>query len=202
MWRPASEGAQMEERVAEDGKKQRRWKRDGNDDDDEDEGEAGNVDSGFLSGANLQFSGEIAGASGLLHSPTEAGPWHEDREGEGRGGRERRAAGGLAPEATTPSTPLADEGPMRAVDSGVDLDLTETLSQLSLKQVSLNPLAAKGGKLIQAEPTAPELLPVSLARRDEDATLEGRREHDERCATSGEEQPWQLYYAQDDDGDT
>lgn len=201
MWRPASKGTQMEERVTEDGEKQRRWKRDGNDDD-EDEGEAGNVDSGFLSGGNLQFSGEISGDSGLLHSPPEEGP----RTGPGEGARQegRAASGRLAPEATTPtpsSAAIADEEPMRAIDSGVDLDLTETLSQLSLKQVSLNPLAAKG-KLIQAEPTTPELLPVNLARHDERTAPEGRRDHDEKCATSGEEQPWQLYYTQDDDGDT
>lgn len=183
----------MEERVTED-KKQRKC-----DDDgckyDEDEGEAGNVDSGFLSGGNLQFSGEISGDSGLLHSEEE-GRW---REGE------RRAA---APKATTPassssvtSAAIVDEEPMRAIDSGVDLDLTETLSQLSLKQVSLNPLAAKG-KLIQAEATTPELLPVSLTQDDEDATFERthRRDNEERATSS--EEPWQLYYTQDDDGDT
>lgn len=197
----------MEERVTEDDKrKQRRCKcDDGNDDDggggDDsckyDEDEAGNVDSGFLSSGNLQFSGEISGDSGLLQS-REEGRWGA---AEGERGRQ------VAAEATTPaaslsssSATIADEEPMRAIDSGVDLDLTETLSQLSLKQVSLNPLAAKG-KLIQAEPTAPELLPVSASfTREDDATFE--QHHDEeRCTTSGEE-PWQLYYTQNDDGDT
>lgn len=199
MWRPTSKGTQMEERVTEDSRKQRRrWKHDKNDDGgykyDEDESETGNVDSGFLSGGNLQFSGEITGDSGLL---PEEGRWGE-REGE----QERQADTGLASKATSSSAASAtivNEEPMRAIDSGVDLDLTETLSQLSLKQVSLNPLAAKGGKLIQAEPTTPELLPVSANfTPDEDAAFEQRRDKDETCS----EEPWQLYYTQDDDGDT
>lgn len=206
----------MEERVTEDDGKQRRWKRDNDNGGavdsgkyDEDEGEAGNVDSGFLSGGNLQFSGEISGDSGLLHS-REEGQW-----GVGEGERERPTTG-LASEVTTPassataSAVVANEEPMRAIDSGVDLDLTETLSQLSLKQVSLNPLAAKS-KLIQAEPTTPELLPVSASfRRDDedDTTFEQhhqqhhqQRDRDEQPATCNEE-AWQLYYTQDDDGDT
>ncbi|XP_011879421.1 PREDICTED: NF-kappa-B inhibitor cactus-like [Vollenhovia emeryi] len=205
MWRPTSRSTQMEERVTEVDKKQRRWKCDNDNNDGGggkyDEDETGNVDSGFLSGGNLQFSGEISGDSGLLHSSG------VERWGAGKGEREKRASG-LAPEATATSTSssaastvvaeeFADEEPMRAIDSGVDLDLTETLSQLSLKQVSLNRLAAKGGKLICAEPTTPSpelLLPVSLARTDEDdATFEQR---------ASDEEPWQLYYAQDDDGDT
>jgi len=196
----------MEERVTEDDKEQRRRKCDDDDGCKYDEDEAGNVDSGFLSSGNLQFSGEISGDSGLLHS-REEGRWGEGVEQE----RQVAANVGLALEATTPvsstatSASIVDEEPMRTIDSGVDLDLTETLSQLSLKQVSLNPLAAKG-KLIQAEPTTPELLPVSanFARDDEDDTLERhhrQRDSDEERATSNEE-PWQLYYTQDDDGDT
>ncbi|XP_024874463.1 NF-kappa-B inhibitor cactus-like [Temnothorax curvispinosus] len=222
MWRPTSRGTQMEpERVTEDDKKQqqRRWKCDNDHDDDGggkyDEDEAGNVDSGFLSGANLQFSGEISGDSGLLHSPEREE--EEGRWGEGEGQRqERQAAKATTPapssssssSSTAASAAIAHEEPMRAIDSGVDLDLTETLSQLSLKQVSLNPLAAKG-KLIQAEPTAPELLPVSasLAQNDEDDVefeepRDDGNDDEKRATTSNEEPAWQLYYTQDDDGDT
>ncbi|XP_011168273.2 NF-kappa-B inhibitor cactus isoform X2 [Solenopsis invicta] len=196
-------------------KQQRRWKCDGNDSNDDDYGskydedEAGNVDSGFLSGGNLQLSGEIS--SGLLLQSQE-----EERRGAGEEGERGRQVVAAA-EATTPASAspspsavaIADEEPMRAIDSGVDLDLTETLSQLSLKQVSLNPLAAKGSKLIQVESTVPELLPVSLTRiddEDDDATFKRHRVDDEEhCATTtttSNEEPWQLYYTQNDDGDT
>ncbi|XP_012527350.1 NF-kappa-B inhibitor cactus [Monomorium pharaonis] len=209
MWRPTSRDTQMEERIAEsDEGKQRRWKRDDDrckcEDEDEEES-SGNVDSGFLSGGNLQFSGEITD-SGLLQS-REEGRWGE---GEGRW----QVAGGEVTTATTttPSsassssttaasaTTIADEKPMRAIiDSGVvDLDLTETLSQLNLKQVTLNPLDAK-------TPTAPELLPVSasFARADEDdAPFVVEEERHRAPVTSADEHPWQLYYTQDDDGDT
>lgn len=219
MWHPASRSSsQMEERVTEDNnkrKQQRRWKCDGNDSNDDDYGskydedEAGNVDSGFLSGGNLQLSGEIS--SGLLLQSQE-----EERRGAGEEGERGRQVVAAA-EATTPASAspspsavaIADEEPMRAIDSGVDLDLTETLSQLSLKQVSLNPLAAKGSKLIQVESTVPELLPVSLTRiddEDDDATFKRHRVDDEEhCATTtttSNEEPWQLYYTQNDDGDT
>ncbi|XP_011648193.1 NF-kappa-B inhibitor cactus-like [Pogonomyrmex barbatus] len=199
MWRPTSDGSQTEKHVAGEDRKQR-WKCEGYD---EDECEAGNVDSGFLSGGNLQFSGEISGAgdSGLPQEGRRAA-------GVGEGERQRQVAPTteLTSKVTASSSEVAiAEEPMRAIDSGVDLDLTETLSQLSLKHVSLNPLAAKGDKLIQAEPTTPVLLPVSanLTRRDDTvpATYEQHQRDDERRATSNEE-PWQLYYTQDDDGDT
>ncbi|XP_018318116.1 NF-kappa-B inhibitor cactus isoform X4 [Mycetomoellerius zeteki] len=211
MWHPKS--TQMEERVTEDDKEQRRRKcnndndNDGEDDDEDDdddvvggckyEDEAGNVDSGFLSGGNLQFSGEISGDSGLLHSQEE---WEE---GEGVEQERQVTATTAASSSSATSAAIAIEESMRAIDSGVDLDLTETLSQLSLKQVSLNPLAAKG-KLIQAESTTPELLPVTRDNKD-DVKFEQRhllqQESDEERTTSNEE-PWQLYYTQDDDGDT
>ncbi|KAL6425074.1 hypothetical protein ACFW04_009404 [Cataglyphis niger] len=206
MWRPIHEGriTQMEEHVTADEKK--RWPTD-----DHDDVEEGNVDSGFLSSGNLQFSGEIRD-SGLPQQGEQSG----GLEGEG----EQRAAPTPAPAVTTASsstssssstatTTIAEE-PMRAIDSGVDLDLTETLSQLSLKQVSLNALASKSGKLIQAESTSPELSPVTANLTQDDSS---NQQHDEallfeqhqRDSDEGEtsnEEPWQLYYTQDDDGDT
>lgn len=205
MMRPTGKGTQMGECVTEDDKKEQRQQKYDNDNDDKGECEAGNVDSGFLSGGNLQFSGEISGDSGLLRSQ------EVERWGEGEGGQ-IAAAIGPTPKATTPasssaatSAAIVDEAePMRTIDSGVDLDLTETLSQLSLKQVNLNPLAAKGGKSIQTEPTTPELLPVSakLPLNDEDE-WHRQGDNDEGRVTSNEDViPWQLYYTQDDDGDT
>ncbi|KAL0120999.1 hypothetical protein PUN28_008614 [Cardiocondyla obscurior] len=186
MWRPTGRSTQMEERVAEDGEK--RWKGKHGED------EVGDGDSGFLSGGNLQFSGEITGDAGL------------PEEERGKGG-ERRVTGqtsGATTTLTSPSAAATNEEPMRATDSGVDLDLTETLSQLSLKQVSLNPLSAKG-RLIQAEPTTPQLLPVSTHltqnNEDDDTTFEHQDSGEEPCTTSSEES-WQLYYTRDDDGDT
>ncbi|XP_076629419.1 NF-kappa-B inhibitor cactus [Colletes latitarsis] len=102
----------------------------------------------------------------------------------------------LSNAATT--APVAPE-PMRA-DSGVDLGLSESLSQLTLKQVTLNALAS--GK-VQVEPTV-ELTPVSsvkLERQHETSTLrhcESQRSTEKPL----NEEPWQLYYTQDDDGDT
>lgn len=120
--------------------------------------DSGNVDSGFLSGGNLQISSEIS-------------------EGE-------LIAAPQAPE------------PMK-VDSGVDLGLSESLSQLTLKQVTLNPLAIGN---VQAEPTDEELIPVSSEKLQHATILQP-----ESLQSHGKppiEEPWQLYYTQDDDGDT
>lgn len=96
------------------------------------------------------------------------------------------------------TAPVAPE-PMRA-DSGVDLGLSESLSQLTLKQVTLNTLAS--GK-VQAEPTV-ELTPVSSEKLDvsqhDVSTL--RHESHQSHERPLNEEPWQLYYTQDDDGDT
>lgn len=94
------------------------------------------------------------------------------------------------------TAPVAPE-PMRA-DSGVDLGLSESLSQLTLKQVTLNPLAS--GK-VQAEPTV-ELTPVSANKRQQrDASTLPHAPH-QSLEKQLNEEPWQLYYTQDDDGDT
>ncbi|XP_015430853.1 PREDICTED: NF-kappa-B inhibitor cactus isoform X2 [Dufourea novaeangliae] len=96
------------------------------------------------------------------------------------------------------TAPVAPE-PMRA-DSGVDLGLSESLSQLTLKQVILNPLAS--GK-VQSEPTV-ELTPVrsnKLEHQRETPTLR-HCETQRSPQTPHNEEPWQLYYTQDDDGDT
>ncbi|XP_029046350.1 NF-kappa-B inhibitor cactus [Osmia bicornis bicornis] len=94
------------------------------------------------------------------------------------------------------TAPQAPE-PMK-IDSGVDLGLSESLSQLTLKQVTLNPLAS--GK-VQAEPTV-ELIPVSSDKlKQYDASI---LQHESYQSTEKpfNEEPWQLYYTQDDDGDT
>ena len=195
----------MEECVTEDDKEHRRRKynNDNNDDDDDDddddngckyEDEAGNIDSGFLSGGNLQFSGEISGDSELLHSQEE---WEEGEEVK----QEKRVTATTAASSSSSSamTAIAIEESMKAIDSGVDLDLTETLNQLSLKQVNLNPLAVKG-KLIQAELTTPKLLPVT--RNKDDTKFEQHHQQASDEEHTSNEEPWQLYYTQDDDGDT
>ncbi|XP_029175862.1 NF-kappa-B inhibitor cactus-like [Nylanderia fulva] len=198
MWHPGRESrssTQMEGHVTEDGKKRF-----------EEDDEAGNVDSGFLSSGNLQFSGEIRDSGLLLQQ-------------EEQPGREVKKEGATIP-ASAPVTTTASssssssaaavaEELMRTTDSGVVLDLTDTLSQLSLKQVSLNPLASKSGKLIQAaESTSPELSPVTANLALSDSDTYKPQHHDEaplyeqlERETSYEE-PWQLYYTQDDDGDT
>ncbi|OAD62405.1 NF-kappa-B inhibitor cactus, partial [Eufriesea mexicana] len=94
------------------------------------------------------------------------------------------------------TAPVAPE-PMRA-DSGVDLGLSESLSQLTLKQVTLNPLAS--GK-VQAEPTV-ELTPVSAKKREQHDASTLRHVPHQSLEKQLNEEPWQLYYTQDDDGDT
>lgn len=96
----------------------------------------------------------------------------------------------------TVAVPVAPE-PMRA-DSGVDLGLSESLSQLTLKQVTLNPLAS--GK-IQAEPTV-ELTPVSTSRLEAHHRAADEPQRSVENPEEFNEEPWQLYYTQDDDGDT
>ncbi|XP_033336893.1 NF-kappa-B inhibitor cactus [Megalopta genalis] len=94
------------------------------------------------------------------------------------------------------TAPAAPE-PMR-VDSGVDFRLSESLSQLSLKQVTLNPLASDR---VQAEPTF-ELTPVT-SEKLEQREIEALRINDsQREIEKPIELDWQIYYTQDDDGDT
>lgn len=88
--------------------------------------------------------------------------------------------------------------PMR-VDSGVDFRLSESLSQLSLKQVTLNPLANRDR--VQNEPTF-ELTPVTV-EKIEQREIETLRINEHRAQVEKPiELDWQLYYTQDDDGDT
>lgn len=195
MWHPATtdEVSRTRERVAEDDRK--RQLRDGKDDADGDSA-TGNVDSGFLSSGNIQFSGEVCEPAAVILKRRQDGGSNDDNDDNGEQGT------AVQPKAVTTATTIVRE-PMRAVDSGVDLDLSESLSQLSLKQVSLNPLAAKGR--VQAEPTDLELSPVS-AEPTADDTVGARRRNgsgsDEWRAMIHEEPYWQLYYAQDNDGDT
>lgn len=82
------------------------------------------------------------------------------------------------------------------VDSGLDLGLSESLSQLSLKQINLNRL---GRTKVQSEPTV-ELTPVKscdLGRPDA-----VRQRSDPQAARGYSQEPWELYYMQDEDGDT
>ncbi|XP_032681248.1 NF-kappa-B inhibitor alpha-like [Odontomachus brunneus] len=237
MWHPSKRSTQqMEEEyvpVSTTREDEKRWQRDGNGNDKSTTtANSINVDSGFLSSGNLQTSGEICDSGLQL-------PSLDSREGEGpedrpRGEIEKREQQRRA-SATTPATVSSSSSsaattiaePMR-VDSGlvVDLGLSESLSQLSLKQVALNSLtgsrAGRGALPAKSnlEPNI-ELVPV---RPDPSSDYDIRSDVDveppqqqqlrdrsygndnvivaqEQRATSNEE-PWQLYYTQDDDGDT
>ena len=95
---------------------------------------------------------------------------------------------------------------MRAIDSGLDLDLSESLSQLSLKQVSLNRLDSSK----PSEQTTPKLTPVTGNPVPDNTELKQDELLQQQQGDSGScheraitnEESWQLYYAQDDDGDT
>jgi len=185
MWHPATaanENSRMRERVTEDDRKQRSRQRNGKIHDDcSGDSTTDNVDSGFLSSGNIQFSSEIC---------------ESRREDDSQ----QEIATPIV--VTTAITTIAPE-PMRTFDSGVDLDLSESLNQLSLKQVSLNPLGAKGGR-IQAEPTDLKLSPVSAEPTANEADESRGRNSSgiDEWRASIHEEPWQLYYAQDSDGDT
>lgn len=185
-----------------------------------------NVDSGFLSSGNLQISGEIRD-SGFQLTEDESG----GREITADTRKQPRAIASTVPTATLSSSSSSSgktiAEPMRA-DSGlvVDIGLSESLSQLTLKQVALNPLSSSGtgtsGGAIQVEPSL-ELSPVIThpsshyqVRNNGVELLESQqrqRPRDDRCDgndddtpvekhTVNNDEPWQLYYMQDDDGDT
>ncbi|XP_011151329.1 NF-kappa-B inhibitor cactus-like [Harpegnathos saltator] len=239
MWHPSKRSTQqMEEEYApapatrED---EKRWRRDGNGNNDKlttttttGTASSGNIDSGFLSSGNLQTSGEICDSGLQLLSRGdcgEEGRESEEREQQQRG---RRAGATPAPAITTTvssssssaATTIAE--PMR-VDSGlvVDLGLSESLSQLSLKQVALNPLTGSRSALDQAKSKLEANIELTPVRADPSSDYDIRSDVDvepqqlqdcsydgndnvvasERRAISSEE-PWELYYTQDDDGDT
>lgn len=83
------------------------------------------------------------------------------------------------------------------LDSGVDVGLNEQFSALSLQQksVDLNDLSCDVNKCL----TSPE--PLSNSNISEQVTnnkLKGSSD----CAVQPDPQPWEIYFQQDDDGDT
>lgn len=191
---------------------EKRWLRDSNEDKST-TASSSNIDSGFLSSGNLQTSGEICDSGlQLLQSL-------DSLEGEGvedgpRGEiekREQQRRAGVIPTTTTTtvsssssSTATTVAEPMR-VDSGlvVDLGLSESLSQLSLKQVALNPLT--GGRAVQAtlEPNI-KLTPVRATsdydiRSDVEPQLQQQQQppRDDNVVTNSGK-PWEVYYTLDD----
>lgn len=87
--------------------------------------------------------------------------------------------------------------PMR-IDSGVDLDSSENLSQFTLKKVTLNPLASNK---VQVEPTV-ELTPVKTDKVVQNDVSTLRHESHQSSEKSLSNKSWQFYYTQNDDGDT
>ncbi|XP_012057306.1 PREDICTED: LOW QUALITY PROTEIN: NF-kappa-B inhibitor cactus-like [Atta cephalotes] len=192
MWCSSSESTQ-EERAR--GADEKRSRNDGNNDDNDDEFVKDNVDSGFLSASNMQISDEIR-ESCVLQSRQEDN-WRINEQ--------------VASGATTSVSLLSSTMMAAVVDSGVvDVDLSESLNQLTLQKQpvqlpGLNPLAIDSG--IQPEPTTIfELIPVKSNQRlrqhqDDLLFKEHQQEGVKKCAIINEN-TWQLYYTQDDDGDT
>ncbi|KAL0121074.1 hypothetical protein PUN28_008655 [Cardiocondyla obscurior] len=143
---------------------------------DEDELAMGNVDSGFLSTGSVQVSGEICDA-GMLR--------REDVD--------RRS---VALRAMTPA-PVADSGI-------VDVDLSEDLSQLTLKKRNRGrDFVGDSESLDRSGPTAAlDLSPVKVGPKVS-AELPDRDDLPlERDAKRRAMKVWRLYCEQDDDGDT
>lgn len=130
------------------------------------ERDSGNVDSGFLSSGNLILYSEELSSENI---PEEEAPEQQQPR----------------------KTPPVAQEPMR-VDSGLDIGLSESLSQLTLSKQKLNPLAS--GK-VQSEPTF-ELHPFTQSKIKDEEVQEAPRE------TTATLEPWQIYYAQDEEGDT
>lgn len=121
--------------------------------------------------------------------------------------------------AATAKAALA-EVPARVIDSGVvDVDLSEDLNRLTLGKrpgSCLNPLASsEDHRLAQVEPTTTtilELTPVKAASaelihvmpqyQDDDLLEQHQLDVARKKRAIISENTWQLYYAQDDDGDT
>lgn len=75
------------------------------------------------------------------------------------------------------------------IDSGVDVCLSETFSSLSLKHPDLNDLNSKGEiKEYQRQQQQQQQQPQQQSISSKNRTIE--------------EQPWQIYFEQDEDGDT
>jgi len=178
MWRPSGKIVVVEH-VVEDSKKQR----------DDDESATGNIDSGFLSGGNMQLSGEI-----------------NDSELQQVKGDQRPAAIASAPMGTVTSLSVIAKDSTRTVDSSiVDVDLSTGLSHLTLQQNNLNRLDRPGG-LIQIEPTNIQLSSVNANPTVNCAELQDHKNISGQCQQNSDEKTineefWQ-FYTQDDDGDT
>lgn len=187
MWRSSGKATLVVEHVVEVSKKQH----------DDDESATGNVDSGFLSGGNMQFSDEI-GDSGLQQER------QRSKEEQISAPITSTMTGIVASSSSSSSTVIAEDS-TRTVDSGiVDVDLSTGLSHLTLHQNNLNRLDRPGG-LIQSEPTNLQLSSVNANPTANYAENHRSAVFGQRQETSGEkainEEFWQ-FYTQDDDGDT
>ncbi|XP_034949577.1 NF-kappa-B inhibitor cactus-like isoform X2 [Chelonus insularis] len=77
-------------------------------------------------------------------------------------------------------------------DSGLDLGLSESLSHLTLRQITLNSLGRS--QKVQNEPI---LEPITSKSEEENTAAAPTESFGQR-----EPEPWEIYYAQDEEGDT
>ncbi|OXU23792.1 hypothetical protein TSAR_016728 [Trichomalopsis sarcophagae] len=89
------------------------------------------------------------------------------------------------------SQPVPVQSP-KEMDSGIDFGLSDSFNQLSLKQMSLT---AMDNNKVYLEPVLESTLVSIDSGRVSMTTSNGKAE--EVC-----QEPWQLYYTQNDDGDT
>lgn len=94
------------------------------------------------------------------------------------------------------TAPVVPE-PMR-IDSGVDLDSSENLSQFTLKKVTLNVLTSNK---VQVEPTV-ELTPVNTDKLVKNDVSTLRHESHQSSEKLLSDKSWQFFYTKNDDGDT
>ena len=95
------------------------------------------------------------------------------------------------------SPPSVAPEPMRAPDSGLDLGLSESLSQLSLQHTTLNSLDKVHSEPTKLTPVSAKVVGPSVTTvADDPANI---AQIDNKYIP---QEPWEIYYTQDDDGDT
>ena len=95
--------------------------------------------------------------------------------------------------------PAIAPSPMKALDSGIDCGLTDCFDQLTLRQNTLNPLHLGN----QASNT-PQLEPITETANYANCANSRRESHQSNAdkLVLGNYQPWQLYFIQNEEGDT
>lgn len=148
-----------------------------------DQQDSGIVDSGFLSSGNLLLSSNEF--SGELDSPFNSGVIDE--------------------EVVDGSSAKCDFVAVQRMqtDSGLDLGISESLSQMNLSPVNMETAGEVNKKSVNEKVhSEPMLEPVIIKADDNNIDDDDDKTHMVSESEPREIEPWQLYYLQDQEGDT